>query len=320
MSSLNQIAPPLERARHPIAARLRGALRAPQLLLALAALVWAGNFLVGRLLKQEITPVGLSFWRWALALLILLPWSAGAFRRQWRLILAEWKLIAALGATGIAVYNIFVYQALRVTTAVNAALFLATLPLLIALAGWLINGERLRRAQLVGMALSLLGAAAIVARGDLAALRELRFNHGDLWMLAAVPIWAVYAALQKRRHPELAPLTTVTASLVVAVILLLPAYLWEYAHGVRTALTAGNLLGVLYVAAGPSALGYALWNSGAARLGPARAGVYLNLIPLFSALLAVALLGETFGLYHLLGAALIAAGVLLSSRSPARMG
>ena len=100
MSSLNQIAPPLERARHPIAARLSGALRAPQLLLALATLVWAGNFLVGRLLKQEITPVGLSFWRWALALLILLPWSARAFRRQWRLILAEWKLIVLGGVLG----------------------------------------------------------------------------------------------------------------------------------------------------------------------------------------------------------------------------
>jgi drug/metabolite transporter (DMT)-like permease len=290
------------------------ALASPQALLVLATLFWAGNFIVGRLVRQDLSPIALTFWRWAIALPLLLALSSGEIRRHRRLILARWRLMVGLGATGIAAYSVSVYEALRATTAINASLFAALLPLTIVLAGRLFNRDAIARRQLLGMLISLLGALVIVSHGEPAALLALRFNPGDLWMLLAVPLWAVYAILQKRRPPQLSPLTLVTVSVAVGVALLAPCYLWELAQGVRVPLTAPNLIAIGYVAVVSSAIGYVLWNRGAATLGPIRAGVYTNLIPVFSATLAVLLLGEALAGYHLVGAALVAAGIYLASR------
>lgn len=289
----------------------RASLAAP-LLLVLAALLWGSNFIVGRLVGPEISPVALSFWRWLGALVILLPLSGRELLRRRVLLRAHWRLIGALGLTGIAVYNVCIYTALRATTAVNAALFMALLPLAIVLAARLLDREPVQRSQLPGMALSLLGALTVVTRGDAGALFALRLNVGDLWMLAALPLWAVYAVLQRRRPAELTPIALVTAAIFVGVIVLAPAYLLELASGAPARLSTAAALGAAYAALGPSAIGYVLWNRGASVLGPARAGVYINLIPVFSALLAVSLVGEALEAYHLAGAALVAAGITLT--------
>jgi len=285
-----------------------------------ATLFWGGNFIVGRFFRQDITPIALTFWRWLLALAILLPLSATEMRREWRLILHSWKLIAGLSVSGITAYTICVYEAVRITSAVNAALFLATLPLMIVVASWLINRDRITHNQVLGMALSFGGAVVIVAHGSLVMLLVLRFNVGDLWMLAAVPLWAIYAVLQRRRPIEISPLTLVTVSIVAALLLLAPAYVWEVAHGGHTHWSIGTMFAVGYTAVLASALSYVLWNRGAATLGPNRAGIYINLIPVFSALLAVLILGETLALYHIIGATLVACGIgvaQLPGRHPA---
>ncbi|HEU5099805.1 MAG TPA: DMT family transporter [Roseiflexaceae bacterium] len=275
----------------------------------MATLFWGGNFVVGRLFRQDITPIALTFWRWLLALAILLPLSAAEMRREWRLILHSWKLIVGLSVSGITAYTICVYEAVRITSAVNAALFLATLPLMIVVANWLINRDRITGNQMLGMAISFGGAVVVVAHGSLALLLMLRFNIGDLWMLAAVPLWAIYAVLQRRRPTAISPLTLVTASVAAAQLLLTPAYLWETAHGGQTHWNIGTIFAVGYTAVLASAVSYVLWNRGAAALGPNRAGIYINLIPVFSALLAVLILGETLALYHIIGAALVACGI-----------
>lgn len=289
----------------------RASLGAP-LLLVLAALLWGSNFVVGRLVGHEISPVALSFWRWLGALAFLLPLSGRELLRQRELLRARWRLIAALGLTGIAVYNICVYTALRTTTAVNAALFMALLPLAIVLAARLLDRESGQRTQLPGMALSLLGALTVVTRGDVSALLGLRLNPGDLWMLVAVPLWAVYAVLQRRRPAELSPIALVTAAIFAGVVMLAPAYLLELAAGMPARLSPSAALGAAYAALGPSAIGYVLWNQGASALGSARAGVYINLIPVFSALLGVSLVGEALETFHLTGAALVATGIALT--------
>lgn len=288
--------------------------RAAPLLLVLATLFWGSNFIVGRLLGQELTPLALNFWRWLGALVFLLPLSGAELLRQRRLLLAHWRLIGILGLTGIAIYNCFIYAALRATTALNAALFLALLPLAIMLAARIIDGEPIRRGQLPGMALSLLGATVVITRGDLASLLNMRLNAGDLWMLAAIPLWAVYAVLQRRRPAGLSPLALTSASIFVGVLALTPVYLLERAGGTATPIMLPAALGLAYLAAGPSAIGYVLWNRGLAVLGASRAGVFINLIPVFSALLGVTLLREVLEPYHLAGAALVATGVALASR------
>jgi drug/metabolite transporter (DMT)-like permease len=295
----------------PTTARFATRSISPQLLLVVATLFWGGNFIVGRLVRQDITPIALTFWRWLLALAILLPLSAAEIRRERRLILSSWKLIAGLSASGITAYTICVYEAVRITTAVNAALFLATLPLVIVGASWLINRNRITRAQVLGMAISFGGAVVIVAQGSLALLLALRFNNGDLWMLAAVPLWAIYAVLQQRRPAGLSPLTLVTVSIAAALVLLAPAYMWEAAHAEQMHWNTGSLLAIGYTAVLASAVSYVLWNQGAAALGSNRSGIYINLIPVWSALLAILILGERLALYHIIGATLVAGGIAI---------
>ena len=283
----------------------------PYLLLVIATLLWAGNFIAGRLLRDEVPPVALSFWRWALALVVLLPASAAQLRQHRRLILHEWKLITALGASGIATYSVFVYTALAVNPAINAALVLALIPLLIVLASWLIDDERIGDASALGLVVSLLGATVVVTRGK---LETLHFATNDLWMLAAIPNWALYTVLQKRRPPDLPSLALLTASVVMGVLLLSPFYLWRYGLTTPITLTLTSGLGVGYIALGASAVAYLLWNCGVAVLGPVRSGPFLHLIPLFSAVFAVALLGESVAGYHIIGAVLIIGGIALGGR------
>ncbi|HMQ31490.1 MAG TPA: DMT family transporter [Chloroflexaceae bacterium] len=284
------------------------------LLLVLATLLWGSNFIFGRVVGQELSPITISFWRWAGALAFLLPLSGGELLRQRRLLLAHWRLIGLLSLTGIAAYNVCVYSALRATSGVNAALFAALLPLAIMLAARLLDRERLRLAQLPGVAISLLGAVVVVTRGDPGALLGLGLNAGDLWMLGAVPLWAVYAVLQRRRPAGLSSLGLVTAAVVGAVLMLAPLYAAEAVAGATALPSTGAALGLAYAALGPSAVGYVLWNRGASVLGPARAGVYTNLIPVFGALLSVTILGEALEGYHMAGAALVMVGIVAAAR------
>ncbi len=285
----------------------------PQLLLASAALLWAGNFVVGRLVRGDLPPVTLGFWRWALALVILLPMSFEPLRRHRKLILAHWKLVISLGVTSIAAYPVFVYQALTETTALNTLLLLSTVPLLISLAAWLVSREPITAAQGLGMLLSLAGAVVSVAHGDLTTLSHLEFNRGDLWMLAALPLWAIYAILLKRRPAQLPPLPLLTASVIAGMLMLTPVYIWQVAHGEYLVVNVSNALALLYVAVFVSALGYILWNKGAAELGANQAGVFVHLIPTFGALLSVVFLGERIAVYHLIAATLVIGGIGLAS-------
>jgi drug/metabolite transporter (DMT)-like permease len=293
------------------------------LMLAGAALFWAGNFVVGRALGGAAPPVSLNFWRWTLALAILVPLSIGELRSHRRAILAHWPIIGALGVTGVAAFHTLVYQALTTTTALNALLFVATAPLVIALLSWLFFRDRLRRGQALGMVLSLAGAAVVILRGDPFALGGMRFNQGDLLLVGAVLVWAAYSVLLKRRPGGLPQLALLTAMGLAGWLALLPLYLWRLAAGERLALSAPNMAALAYIALFASVLGFIFWNAGVAALGPNRAGVYINLMPVFGAVLAIGLLGERLAPYHVVGAALVALGITLANyqrRSPGPSG
>jgi drug/metabolite transporter (DMT)-like permease len=289
----------------------------PRLLLTGAVLFWAGNFIVGRALRGDIPPVSLNFWRWTTALLILLPLSIAQLRRHRALLLQQWKLILVLGATGVAAFHTSVYLALTTTPAVNALMFLSIAPMVIALVSWLAFRDTITSRQALGIFISLVGALVVIARGDLSVLLALRFNPGDLWMLAAVPLWAVYSVLLKRRPAELPQLTLLTATVIAGVGLLLPLYLWQLWqlwHGETMVVNAPNLLGLLYIAVFASVVAFLCWNRGVAALGPTKAGMFTYLMPVFGAVLAVLFLGEPIALYHVLGAVFVLAGIALTNR------
>jgi drug/metabolite transporter (DMT)-like permease len=281
------------------------------LLLTVSALTWAGNIVVGRYVNDQIPPVALSFWRWTVALAVLLPFTSIITLQQRDLIVQHWRILMALGATGIAIFHVFLYQALHFTEAINAALFLSTTPVIIVVFSWVLLSDRLSARQGLGIAISLAGAVIIIVRGEFGRLLQLQFNAGDLWMLAAVPNWALYSVLLRRLPQGFHPMTLVTAIALFGVAILAPVYVWELARGAAFELNRVTVSTILYIGLFASILAYICWNHGVSLVGANRAGLFLHLIPLFSAILAIATLGESVRVFHFAGAALIFTGIYL---------
>lgn len=287
------------------------------LLLVSAPVMWAGNFIVGRALRGDVPPVSLNFWRWTVALAILLPLNVRQLQRRQALLRAHWRLIVALGLTGVTGFNAFAYQALSATTAINALLFLATVPLLMALLSRLAFNDAISAWQTFGVLLSLPGAAILIARGDLTNLLHMQFNRGDVWMLCAVLVWTVFSVLLKQAPPELPKSTLLTATVMVGLAAFAPVYAWRFALGERAAFTVTTVAGMLYVGLFASVIAFYFWSKGMAEVGPGKGGVYMNVMPLAGTFFAITLLGEALAHYHLLGGALVAAGIVLTNWQPA---
>jgi drug/metabolite transporter (DMT)-like permease len=226
----------------------------------------------------------------------------------------HWKLIALLGFTGIAAFQTLGYVALSKTTALNTILLLALAPLAIVALSWLALGERVTRVQALGLGISLAGAAVLILHGDPATLGEMRFNAGDLWMLLAVVLWAVYSVLLRRRPAEVPPLALHTMSVAAGTLWMLPAFGWQATHGSALPSSTAAWMAVGFIAVFSSALAHALWVRGVATIGPNRAGVFIHLIPVFGAVLAITFLDEELAAYHAAGAALALCGIVLTSR------
>ena len=299
--------------------RLLGLLLSPYVLLVLNMLFWSGNWIVGRGLRGEITPLGLNFWRWTFALAWLLPFTAPQMWAQRAVIRRHWKLLGLMGLLSIAVFNLLVYLSVAKTTAVNGVLISASTPVAIVLLAWLILGDRVTWRQAVGIAVSFLGVVAIISRGDPTLLLRLTFNVGDLWALSTVPVWALYAVLLRRKPPELSPMTLVAVLVSIGVLAMLPFSLVAHALEPQVHLSWQTLGGVLYVALFASLLGIAFFNNGVAHLGPNVAGLFIHLVPVFTTVLAWAVLGEALALYHGAGIALIFGGIYLTTVSGRRM-
>ena len=283
-----------------------------------ASACWGGNIFIGRLLHAEVPPVALSFWRWALALVILLPFAWPRLRRDWPAIRRHWPALALLGFFGMAGFHTFLYLSVNYTTATNAALLIAICPVLVPVLAWAFYREPVTPRLLLATVLSLAGVAVVVTRGDLSRLLELSFNRGDLIMLIAVVTWSVYTVLLKRRPASLHPQSLLVATMAFATIFLLPVYLWESAVLRPMPVTQESLLAVAYVVIFASIIAFLCFNRGIEVLGPNKGGLFLHLIPAFAALLAFVFLGERLQPFHGLGIAAIAAGILLVTTGGAR--
>ncbi len=280
---------------------------------ALPPLFWAGNFVLGRALHAEIPPLALSFWRWFLALLILLPFSYRGLVDQWGTLRASWRSLILLAALGVSNYNTFAYIGLQTTTATNAVLLTSTTPVLILALSWVLLGLRVSAVQGLGMALSLAGVGVIVTEGDLARLSGVRLTIGDLWILAAGLDWALYSVCLRWRPAALDPLVFLSATVAIGTLPLAGLYGWDLWRGSGFDPTPQNLAALVYVALFPSVLAYVIWNRAVAELGANRTGQYIHLLPVFGALLAMLLLGERPNWFHGVGVGLIGGGIWLAA-------
>jgi drug/metabolite transporter (DMT)-like permease len=291
-------------------------LSSPWLLMALAMLFWSGNWLLGRALRDDVTPVALNFWRWVGALAILLPFTARRLRPAWPLLRQHWRILGVLGLLSVALFQQLVYLALEYTTAINAAIFNSTGPIVIVCIGWVLFRDTISARQGLGIALSLLGVLGIVTHGDWGVLLRLRFNPGDLWALASVPVWGLYTVLLKRRPAGLDPLVFIVVIAAVGVTAMLPIYAWDLQSGGRMVFTPATLATIAYMALFASVLAYVFWNHAVAQVGANKAGLFLHLHPAFTTVLAMVFLGEALHGYHIVGIAFIVAGIYLTTAAP----
>ena len=282
--------------------------------LALANLFWAGNWVLGRALREVFDPVSLNFYRWVIAVVVLAPFALGDLAAKRDVIRRNAGILALLAFLSVSVFQSLVYLGLQSTTAVNAVLINCAGPLFILLFAWLIDGERATLRQVAGFFVCVAGILVILSHGEAATLRQLEFRSGDAWIVLAIAIWGMYSVLLKRRPPELGGVHFLFVLSAAGVLFLLPAFVLQTLHSPPRAPTPSELAAVLYVGLAASVASFLLWNRGVAVVGANAAGFTLYLLPTFGTLLAIVFLDEAFGTYHAIGIATIIAGVVLATR------
>lgn len=287
----------------------------PRLLMLLPGLFWAGNAIVARSTAAEMPPIGLAFWRWAIAALVLLPFVWPHVRRDAATMLKSWPIMLLLSGLGIAFFNAALYTAAHETTALNIVMLQSALPVMVVATSFLLFRDSVRWNQGLGITISLAGALVLISHGDPGVLERFEFNGGDLWMLVACVAYAFYTSLLRLR-PDVHGLSFLFATFVLGALMLLPFYIHETGAGAPMPVSWHALLAVGYVALFASILAYFAFNRTVELLGANTAGLVVHLVPVFGTIFAVTLLGEELHLYHLLGIGLIACGILLATRKP----
>jgi drug/metabolite transporter (DMT)-like permease len=288
------------------------------LLAALTALFWAGNTIIGRAVVEELPPLGFAFWRSFGAFLIIAPFGLGRVWRARAAVIAHWRLLLMLGTLGMTGFAVLVFVALHYTGAVNGSLIQGTQPVIMVVLSWLILGTAIAVRQWIGIVIGLAGLMVIVARGDAQVLLGLTFSIGDPVMWLGVFCHGLFSVLVARRPAELDLIGFLTVAFFVGSVTSLPFHLWEIAEGRAMPLGITMLWGVGYMALFPAVVAQIFWVEAIRRIGPAQAGYFIYLTPVFGTVLAIALLGEAFAWFHGLGIVLIFAGVWLATAARSR--
>ena len=284
------------------------------LLLSGSALFWSGNFVIGRAFAPDIAPITISYLRWLVALLCFLPFSLLILIRQWPIIRAHWGRLLFMGTFGVAGFNTLAYLGLSHTTATNALLINTFIPILIILLSRIYPGTPIRLPQLLGIVISSLGVLLLVAEGSLDNLLALRINRGDLWILSAAFVWAVYSISLRWRPLELSASAFLAVTMIIGVAILSPIYWFNWLDEPDFVATTPNLMAIAYVALFASLGAFLCWNQGVKMVGADTAGQFIHLMPVIGTIMAVSFLGERLYWFHVLGAIAIASGIYLSLR------
>lgn len=284
-------------------------------LLVATALMFAANMLTARATSDELPPVALAFWRWAGALVLLLPFCTASLWRHRRAALAEWRDLLLLGALGMGVCGAVVYMGAATTSATNIGLIYAASPVLIILFARLFYGETMNGRQMLGVALSLAGVLVVIARGQVQTFLAVRFTVGDLLILAAAIAWAVYSVVLKHRPSALPPTTRLAAITIGGLISLLPFVVAEPLFYKPYPLTWHSVGVAAFLALVPGFGAYQAYGYVQRHLGAGPTGLIMYMSPLFTGLLGFALLGEELHLYHLVGVLLVLPGIFLATRA-----
>jgi drug/metabolite transporter (DMT)-like permease len=289
------------------------------LMLTMTMLMWSGNFIIGRGLRDILSPASFSLWRWLMTALLIVPFSWPHLKRQWPIMLRHWRILLLLSILMVSIGNTLTYYSLESTTAINAALVNAIQPVVMVLVAWLLDRDAVTPLQGVGITLSLFGVVMVVSRADIDAILALRFNIGDLWMFLAVISFSFYAVIHRRAPRDVHPLCLLQTIALVGAIGVIPTYVGEWIAGTaRLSVTIEAVAAIFYISFFASFIAILFWNKGLSMIGPGRAGVFIYLLPVFSSILSIVLLDEHVRPYHLVGFAFIVAGIYVTTRLAAR--
>jgi drug/metabolite transporter (DMT)-like permease len=288
----------------------------PILLLVLTTLIWAGHAIVGRLAVGQIGPMTLVCLRWTFAMIPVLVAARPSLSRDWPALRKSWRYMAVMGACGYTAFNALFYVAAHRTSALNLSILQGAIPALVLIGARFFLGVRFTAAQGLGALITMVGVVTIAAQGDPARLAALSFNAGDVMMIVAVILYAGYT-VGLRERPRVSPLSLLAGMALAAFVSSVPLMIWEIATGGFVWPTALGLATLLYAALGPAFAAQVLFIRGVELIGPGRTGVFVNLVPVFGAIMAVVILGEPFALYHVLALLLVVGGIAIAQRSSA---
>ena len=284
------------------------------ILLIASSFFWSGNFFSGKIaFLSDLTPFKLSFFRWILALLILLPFTYTQIIKDLEYYKKNILLMTVISILGVTIFNSFTYISLQTTMVLNSTLMASVAPVMMIGFSWLIFRTKTTTLQFTGIILSLLGAFAIVLKGNLNNLFNLYFTAGDLWMLAAVVSWCLYSVLLKKIDNKTSQLANLEVMIIIGVIFIIPFYIMESFNSTYLPSTGLDLAIIGYVAVFASIVAFFSWNKGVSIIGPNRASLFLHLIPVFSAIWAISFLNEKFAFFHVIGVLFILSGIILSN-------
>ena len=285
------------------------------LFLILAALFWSGNFIVGKFASLfQIPPLTLNVFRWISVWFILIPFTYKEISNNLPYIKKNWLVISFMGVITISTFNSVVYFALNYTQVVNAVLMLAAIPAATIVLSSLMKIEKTNIFQLLGLLLSIIGIGSIISNGDIQKIISLNFNKGDIWMLVCVITWSLYSTLLKKNKFKFSQFTLIQLMVSVGILFLIPQFFYEKSIGLELNLNEAFFLILGYVVVFPAIAAYYFWQKGVEIIGPNRATMFIQLMPLFSAIMAIIIFKEKFEIYHFVGATFILSGIYLSNR------
>ena len=283
--------------------------------LLLTVTFWAGNFVVGKFASlYEVPPFSLNFYRWFFAWLILAPFTIPEIIKKKDYIIRNYKLFIVLGVTSITIFNSIVYYSLNFTKVISGVLMISTIPVMIMFFSSILKIEKTNIFQVIGVILSFLGVIIIITKANFEILKNLNFNKGDITMVIAMLSWALYSTLLKKQKYEISQLSLLQVVMSFGLIFLIPIYFIEYQLGFRITLEKPFILILSYVVLLPGLASFILWIKGISIIGANRSGVFLHLMPIMSAIMAMIIFDEKFMFYHMLGACFIITGILLSNK------
>jgi drug/metabolite transporter (DMT)-like permease len=285
----------------------------PFLLLTLTTLMWGGNAVAGRLAVGEVSPMALTALRWLIAVAVLAVVARRDLVAAWPVLRLHWASLALFGTMGFTAFNALFYLAAHHTAAVNLGIIQGAIPVVVLVGAFVLYRTPIRAVQALGVTVTLVGVAVVAARGDPGVLASLRINPGDAYMLLASVLYAAYT-LALRNRPPVSGLALFTAMALAAAVSSLPLVAYEAMVGAFQWPTARGWAILLYIGLFPSLLSQILFIRGVELIGPGRAGLFVNLVPVFAAILAVGILGEPFRWYHGLALALVLGGIWLAEQ------